>query len=88
MRRPSRLRMQVDSKAQKRWNEDGNRRLVQLKIEVEALKKRKSEASRTSWETAECRDQKELTAQSDEMTAAWEAERGKPGLRHDVKETV
>ena len=81
----SRLRMQVDSKPEAL--DEIDRRLVQLKIEVEALKKEKDDASKERLEKrlAEIED---LSAQSDEMTAAWEAERGKLASATDVKEQL
>jgi len=81
----SRLRMQVDSKPEAL--DEIDRRLVQLKIEVEALKKEKDEASKDRLEKRKA-EIKELTAQSDEMTAAWEAERGKLASATDVKEQL
>ncbi|WP_300377143.1 ATP-dependent chaperone ClpB [Henriciella sp.] len=70
----SRLRMQVDSKPEAL--DEIDRRLLQLKIEAEALKKEKDQASRDRLETIE--DQiDELQAQSDELSTAWAAEKDK-----------
>ena len=81
----SRLRMQVDSKPEAL--DEIDRRLVQLKIEVEALKKEKDEASkeRLSRRKDEIKD---LSAQSDEMSSAWQAEKSKLASATDVKEQL
>ncbi|MEL6688398.1 MAG: AAA family ATPase, partial [Pseudomonadota bacterium] len=81
----SRLRMQVDSKPEAL--DEIDRRLVQLKIEVEALKKEKDDASKERLEKRQ-EEIADLSAQSDEMTAAWEAERGKLASATDVKEQL
>lgn len=81
----SRLRMQVDSKPEAL--DEIDRRLVQLKIEVEALKKEKDDASKDRLEKRKA-EVKDLTTQSNEMTAAWEAERGKLASATDVKEQL
>jgi ATP-dependent Clp protease ATP-binding subunit ClpB len=79
----SRLRMQVDSKPEAL--DEIDRRLVQLRIEVEALKKEKDRASK---ERLKKRGDeiKELQAQSEDMTRAWEAEKSKLASATDVKE--
>ena len=81
----SRLRMQVDSKPEAL--DEIDRRLVQLKIEVQALKKEKDDASkeRLSRRQAEI---DELEGQSSELTAAWEAEKSKLAGATDVKERL
>jgi ATP-dependent Clp protease ATP-binding subunit ClpB len=81
----SRLRMQVDSKPEAL--DEIDRRLVQLKIEVEALKKEKDKASedRLAKRNAEITD---LEAQSFEMTAAWQAEKSKLAGATDIKEKL
>jgi len=81
----SRLRMQVDSKPEAL--DEIDRRIVQLKIEVEALKREKDDASKERLEkrTAEI---KELESQSADMTSAWEAEKGKLASATDVKEQL
>ena len=81
----SRLRMQVDSKPE--VLDEIDRRLVQLKIEVEALKKEKDHASkeRLARRLAEI-DQ--LVGQSSELTAAWEAEKSKLAGATHVKEQL
>jgi ATP-dependent Clp protease ATP-binding subunit ClpB len=81
----SRLRMQVDSKPEAL--DEIDRRIVQLKIEVEALKREKDDASKQRLEkrTAEIKD---LSEQSDVMTTAWELERSKLASATDVKEQL
>ncbi|RIJ23930.1 ATP-dependent chaperone ClpB [Henriciella barbarensis] len=70
----SRLRMQVDSKPEAL--DEIDRRLLQLKIEAEALKKEKDQASKDRLEAIE--DQiAELQSESDELTTAWAAEKDK-----------
>jgi ATP-dependent Clp protease ATP-binding subunit ClpB len=70
----SRLRMQVDSKPEAL--DEIDRRLLQLKIEAEALKKEKDQASRDRLAAIE--DQiSELQTESDELTTAWAAEKDK-----------
>lgn len=81
----SRLRMQVDSKPEAL--DEIDRRIVQLKIEVEALRKEKDDASkdRLSRRKAEI---KELEGQSSELTASWEAEKSKLAGATNVKEQL
>ncbi|MEZ5986830.1 MAG: ATP-dependent chaperone ClpB [Hyphomonas sp.] len=70
----SRLRMQVDSKPEEL--DEIDRRLLQLKIEAEALKKEKDAASIDRLNTLE-EEIAELQAHSDELTTAWSAEKNK-----------
>ena len=81
----SRLRMQVDSKPEAL--DEIDRRLVQLKIEVEALKKESDKASkeRLKKRMSEIDD---LKAQSDELTAAWKSEKSKLASATEVKERL
>lgn len=79
----SRLRMQVDSKPEAL--DEIDRRLVQLKIEVEALKKEKDNASQDRLKKRQT-EIGELEAQSDEMSAAWQAEKSKLASATDIKE--
>ncbi len=81
----SRLRMQVDSKPEAL--DEIDRRLVQLKIEVEALKKEKDKASKDRLEKRNA-EITELEAQSSEMTAAWQAEKSKLAGATDIKEQL
>jgi ATP-dependent Clp protease ATP-binding subunit ClpB len=70
----SRLRMQVDSKPEEL--DEIDRRLLQLKIEAEALKKEKDDASRERLSSIEG-EIGELQTRSDELTTAWAAEKQK-----------
>ncbi|HPE48462.1 MAG TPA: ATP-dependent chaperone ClpB [Hyphomonas sp.] len=70
----SRLRMQVDSKPEEL--DEIDRRLLQLKIEAEALKKEKDPASKDRLKTLEA-EIGGLQARSDELTTAWSAEKDK-----------
>ncbi len=81
----SRLRMQVDSKPEAL--DEIDRRIVQLRIEVEALKKENDEASKSRLEKRQT-EIDELQAQSDEMTASWQAEKAKLASATDVKEEL
>jgi ATP-dependent Clp protease ATP-binding subunit ClpB len=68
----SRLRMQVDSKPEAL--DELDRRLIQLKIEREALRKESDAASRTRLVDLE-KELAELQERSDSMSAAWKAEK-------------
>jgi len=81
----SRLRMQVDSKPEAL--DEIDRRIVQLKIEVEALKKEKDDASKERLKKRKV-EIKELAAQSGEMTSVWESEKSKLASATDVKEQL
>ena len=72
----SRVRMAVDSKPEEL--DEIDRRLIQLKIEREALKKETDAASKRRLETLED-EISELEAESGEMTARWKAEKDKLG---------
>ncbi|MEX4008859.1 ATP-dependent chaperone ClpB [Neoaquamicrobium sediminum] len=81
----SRLRMQVDSKPEEL--DELDRRIMQLKIEREALKVEKDEASKDRL----VRLEKELTdieEQSTSLTAKWQAEKEKLGLAADLKKQL
>jgi ATP-dependent Clp protease ATP-binding subunit ClpB len=81
----SRLRMQVDSKPEAL--DEADRRIMQLKIEREALKVEKDEASKDRL----ARLEKELTGleeESAELTAKWQAEKQKLGLAADLKKEL
>ena len=69
-----RLRMAVDSKPEEL--DEIDRRIVQLKIEREALKKETDPASKERLEKLE-KELAELEQQSAEMTARWRAEKDK-----------
>jgi len=81
----SRLRMQVDSKPEAL--DEIDRRLVQLKIEVEALKKEKDKASKDRLKKRRA-EIEELEGQSSEMSAEWQAEKAKLAGATDVKEKL
>jgi len=68
----ARLRMAVESKPEEL--DEIDRRLMQLRIEVEALKKEKDDASQDRLKRRES-EIKELQAKSDEITSAWKAEK-------------
>ncbi len=68
----SRLRMQVDSKPEAL--DELDRRIMQLKIEREALKKESDEGSRDRLETLEA-ELVDLEEQSGVMSAQWESEK-------------
>ncbi|MGE6698992.1 ATP-dependent chaperone ClpB [Hyphomonas sp. NPDC076900] len=70
----SRLRMQVDSKPEEL--DEIDRRLLQLKIEAEALKKEKDTASQDRLKTLEG-EIAGLETRSRELTTAWSAEKDK-----------
>ncbi|MCW4116629.1 ATP-dependent chaperone ClpB [Aurantimonas sp. MSK8Z-1] len=78
----SRLRMQVDSKPEAL--DEIDRRVMQLKIEREALKRENDDASRDRLERLEA-DLADLEEESDRLTAAWQAEKSKLGLAADLK---
>ncbi len=70
----SRVRMAVDSKPEEL--DEIDRRLMQLKIEREALRKEKDAASKQRLDALE-EEVRALDAQSTEMTARWKAEKEK-----------
>ncbi|KCZ65593.1 ATPase AAA [Hyphomonas sp. L-53-1-40] len=70
----ARLRMQVDSKPEEL--DEIDRRLLQLRIEAEALKKEKDAASVDRLKTIES-EIANLQTKSDELTATWSAEKNK-----------
>lgn len=81
----SRLRMQVDSKPEEL--DELDRRIIQLKIEREALKKETDAASADRLNRLET----ELTSieeEADALTARWQAEKQKLGLAADLKKQL
>ena len=72
----SRLRMQVDSKPEEL--DELDRRIIQLKIEREALKKETDEASKDRLERLE-KELADLEEESAGITARWQAEKEKLG---------
>ncbi|MFP5077396.1 ATP-dependent chaperone ClpB [Rhizobium sp. YIM 134829] len=81
----SRLRMQVDSKPEEL--DELDRRIIQLKIEREALKKETDRASKDRLEKLEL-DLAGLEEQADALTARWQAEKSKLGLAADLKKQL
>jgi ATP-dependent Clp protease ATP-binding subunit ClpB len=81
----SRVRMAVDSKPEEL--DEIDRRVVQLKIEREALNKEKDAASKARLEKLE-EELTELEAQSAEMTARWRAEKEKVSTSAQTREAL
>ena len=81
----SRLRMQVDSKPEEL--DELDRRLVQLKIEREALRKETDPASRERLGKLE-KEIAELEERSNAMTAAWRAEKERLSDTQKLKEKL
>ncbi|MDQ3143834.1 MAG: ATP-dependent chaperone ClpB [Pseudomonadota bacterium] len=78
----SRLRMEVESKPEEIENLD--RRIIQLKIEREALKKESDTASKDRLATLEG-ELVNLEQQSSELTQRWQAEKEKIGAEAELK---
>ena len=81
----SRLRMEVDSKPEELDALD--RQILQMQIEVEALKLEDDVASKDRLENLQ-KDLADLQEQSAEMTAQWQAERDKLAGARDLKEQL
>ena len=81
----ARLRMAVESKPEEL--DEIDRRLMQIRIEAEALKKEKDEASKDRLKRREA-EIKELQAKSDEISAAWKAEKGRLAGATNAKERL
>ncbi|MCO5158684.1 MAG: ATP-dependent chaperone ClpB [Aquamicrobium sp.] len=81
----SRLRMQVDSKPEEL--DEIDRRIMQLKIEREALKLEKDDASKDRLVRLE-KELTDLEEESAELTAKWQAEKQKLGLAADLKKEL
>src|ERR1700723_2775916 len=81
----SRLRMQVDSKPEEL--DELDRRLIQLKIEREALRKEDDSASAERL-TKLVKELEELEQESAELTAEWQAEKGKLAGAQKLKEQL
>ncbi|MDQ2764044.1 MAG: AAA family ATPase, partial [Pseudomonadota bacterium] len=81
----SRLRMQVDSKPEEL--DELDRRVIQLKIEREALRKEPDSASRDRLGRLE-RELAELEEKANAMTASWQAEKGKLADTQKLKERL
>ncbi|MCD1267167.1 ATP-dependent chaperone ClpB [Shinella sumterensis] len=78
----SRLRMQVDSKPEEL--DELDRRIIQLKIEREALKKETDRASQDRLEKLEV-DLAAIEEEASALTARWQAEKSKLGRAADLK---
>ena len=81
----SRLRMEVDSKPEEL--DELDRRIIQLKIEREALKKEKDTASKDRLE-ALGKELSELEQRSAELTARWRAEKENLASATKIKEQL
>jgi ATP-dependent Clp protease ATP-binding subunit ClpB len=81
----SRIRMEVESKPEEIENLD--RRIIQLKIEREALKKEQDKASRDRLEKLE-EELANLEQQSAELTQRWQAEKEKISAEAKLKEQL
>ncbi|MDH3579174.1 MAG: ATP-dependent chaperone ClpB [Hyphomicrobiales bacterium] len=81
----SRLRMQVDSKPEEL--DELDRRIIQLKIEREALKKEEDRASKDRLEKLE-KELAELEEQADALTQRWSQEKEKLSSAQKLKEEL
>ncbi|MEO9189491.1 MAG: ATP-dependent chaperone ClpB [Acetobacteraceae bacterium] len=81
----SRLRMEVDSKPEEL--DELDRRVIQLKIEREALRKETDSASRDRLGRLE-RELADLEEKANAMTAAWQTEKGKLADTQKLKERL
>ena len=81
----SRLRMQVDSKPEEL--DELDRRIIQLKIEREALKKEKDKASQDRLEKLE-QDLEPLEAEANRLTSEWTAEKERLNWAQRLKEEL
>src|SRR6202046_1759163 len=81
----ARLRMTVDSKPEE--IDELDRRIMQLKIEREALKKENDAASKDRL-TKLVKELEELEEESAELTAQWQAEKGKLAGAQKLKEKL
>jgi ATP-dependent Clp protease ATP-binding subunit ClpB len=81
----SRLRMEVDSKPEA--IDELDRRIIQLKIEQEALKKESDPASRDRLEKL-VKELEDLEQRSAELTAQWQAEKDKLAGAQKLKEQL
>ena len=81
----SRLRMQVDSKPEEL--DELDRRIIQMKIEREALLKETDTASKDRLEKLEV-DLAALEEKADSLTAMWQSEKQKLGLAAELKKQL
>ena len=81
----SRIRMEVDSKPEE--IDELDRRIIQLKIEREALKKEDDDASRDRLGKLES-ELADLESRSAHLTASWQGEKEKLGEAQELKEQL
>jgi ATP-dependent Clp protease ATP-binding subunit ClpB len=81
----SRLKMEVESKPEE--IDELDRRIIQLKIEREALNKEKDKASKERLEALE-KELAELEEKSDTLTSRWQAEKDKLSGQQKLKEDL
>ena len=81
----SRLKMEIDSKPEE--IDELDRRIIQLKIEREALGREDNRASRERLERLE-RELADLEGRSFELTAEWEKEKDRIGQARQLKESL
>ncbi len=81
----ARLRIMLDSKPEE--IDELDRRILQMKIEREALKKETDPASRDRLQKLE-NELQDLEAQSAEMTARWQAEKNELAKSQNIKESL
>ncbi|MFT9331046.1 MAG: AAA family ATPase, partial [Acetobacter persici] len=81
----SRLRMQIDSKPEEL--DELDRRVIQLKIEREALRKENDSASKDRLEAVEA-ELADLEEKSDAMSAAWHAEKDRVNAVQKLQEQL
>jgi ATP-dependent Clp protease ATP-binding subunit ClpB len=81
----SRLRMQVDSKPEEL--DELDRRIIQLKIEREALKKESDKGSKERLKSLEA-ELADLQEKADALTMRWQAEQSKLSSERDIKEKL
>ncbi|MCY0148648.1 ATP-dependent chaperone ClpB [Hoeflea sp. G2-23] len=81
----ARLRMQVDSKPEEL--DELDRRIMQLKIEREALKKETDQASKDRLERLD-KELSDIEEKSDALTARWQSEKHKLGHAADLKQKL
>jgi ATP-dependent Clp protease ATP-binding subunit ClpB len=81
----SRLKMQIDSKPEA--VDELDRRIIQLKIEREALKREEDRASRERLVRLEA-ELDDLERQSADLTARWKAEKDKLGHEQKLKQSL
>jgi ATP-dependent Clp protease ATP-binding subunit ClpB len=81
----SRLRIENDSMPQEL--DEIRRRVMQLQIEIEALKKEKDSASKQQLEKAS-RELAELQEQNTKLTSRWESEKGVMNRVKEIQQTI